>query len=408
MERPTSRSLFAILVMAVLLYVVGAWLHIPYGGGHVYSDIVTVFQTRECAGTCTLPVPYVQGFVEYPVLTAFFMYAMGALGGHLPGDLLSNYYALTCIALLVPTLLLVRELYLLARMRGVSTGRVLWFYVATPTFLIMILLNWYVIGTFFAVAGIRQFLLGRRKAAGALMGLSAASNLVTAAPAVGLLLSERRFKDALRLSGAAGAVYGAINIPVFLLNPSNWVAFWTYQSNWYVEGSWMEIFLNIFSPLRHTVSVSVFVILFSLVLLVRFRLKERDPVRLGFLTLFAFVSSTYVYTPQMNVMLLPFYVILLIPSSYFEFLAFDLLNAGVIVVGFSQVLLPLGITYHVVQFGLDSPVQWMAIIRSLWLGKLFVYDGLGKPYVIAEEPRASIRTQHPALLSRLEPMRQVD
>jgi hypothetical protein len=254
----------------------------------------------------------------------------------------------------------------------------------------MILLNWYVIGTFFAVAGIRQFLLGKKKAAGALMGLSAASNLVTAAPAVGLMLSERRFKDAFRLAGAAAAVYGAINIPVFLLNPSNWLAFWTYQSNWYAEGSWMLMFIDDSSPLRHAISISVFVVLFSLVLLVRFRLKERDPVRLAFLATFAFVFSSYVYTPQMNVMLLPFFVILLMPSHYVEFLAFDLLNAGVIVVGFSQVLLPLGITYSVAQFGFYSPNQWMAIIRSFWLGKFLVYDGLLKPYFTVGRTQTSL------------------
>ncbi len=390
MKRPTSLSLRAILIAAVLLYGVGVWLHIPYGGGHVYSDIVTVFQNRECHVTCTLPVPYVQGFVEYPVLTAFFMYAMGALGEHLPGALLTNYYTLTWIALLAPTLLLVRELYLLARMRGVKVGRVLWFYVATPTFLIMILLNWYVIGTFFAVAGIRQFLLGKKKAAGALMGLSAASNLVTAAPAVGLMLSERRFNDAFRLAGAAGAVYGAINVPVFLLNPSNWLAFWTYQTNWYAEGSWMLMFIDDSSPLRHVISMFAFVVLFSLVLVVRFRFKERDPVRLAFLATFVFVFSSYVYTPQMSVMLLPFFVILLMPSYYVEFLAFDLLNAGVIVVGFSQVLLPLGITYSVAQFGFYSPNQWMAIIRSFWLGKFLVYDGLLKPYFAVGRTQTSL------------------
>lgn len=383
MKRADSLSFSGIVLVAVAVYGAGVWLHLPYGGGHVYSDIITVFQTRLCQSfPCSVPAPYAQAFVEYPVLTGFFMYAMGSLGGLLPGNQLSNYYNLTWLALLVPTLLLVRELYLIARMRGVRQGRVLWFYVATPTFLIMILLNWYVIGTFFAVAGIRQYLLGRKKLSGALMGLSAAANLVTAAPAVGLMLSERRFREAARLGGVAGAVYGAINLPVYLANPSNWIAFWTYQSGWYIEGSWLEAFFfsDVWTPLRHAASIAVFTCTFSMVLILRYELKERDPVTLAFLVTFAFVFSTYVYTPQMNVMVLPFFVMLPIPSRYGEFLAFDLLNAGIIVIGFSEVLLPFGITYHFQQFGQYSPNQWMAIIRSLWVGKFFAYDGIIKPY----------------------------
>ena len=81
-------SFEAIIVIAVALYCVGVWLHIPYGGGKVYSDIVTVFQSRECTSVCSWPVPlpYVQAFVEYPIGTAFFMYAMALFGSLFPGQ----------------------------------------------------------------------------------------------------------------------------------------------------------------------------------------------------------------------------------------------------------------------------------------------------------------------------------
>jgi len=56
---------YDLYLLAGVLYVVAVWLHIPYGGGHIYSDIPTVFQTRECSGAC-LSIPYVSGFIEYP------------------------------------------------------------------------------------------------------------------------------------------------------------------------------------------------------------------------------------------------------------------------------------------------------------------------------------------------------
>jgi hypothetical protein len=365
-----------ILVIAVVLYGVGVWLHIPYGGGKVYSDIVSVFQNRECNPGCSpLPIPYVQAFVEYPIITAFFMYAMGALGSVFPGPILANYYAATCIFLLLPTLLLIRELRLIALMRGTKQSRLLWFFIVTPTFLFMLLLNWYVIGTYFAMAAIRLHLQGRKRMSGFLIGLSALSNLITAAPALGLVLSESKVKQAVIFLGTAAATYVLANLPVYLLNPSNWLEFWTYQYHWYIEGSWMGLFMTNTSPLRHMIPPVVFGAFAAVMLYRRYR-GEKDPLYLSFLSSFAFVFSTYVYTPQMNVFLLPFFVLLPIEPYYLEFLVWDVLNSAIIVVGFSGFFQLFGIAYTIVQFGANSPIQLISIFRSFWVGKFTVYDGL--------------------------------
>ena len=67
-----------VLLIALMIYVIGIWLHTPYGGGHIYSDIVSVFQVR-LLNPDFLPqnVPYVNTFIEYPVLVSSFIYAMG-------------------------------------------------------------------------------------------------------------------------------------------------------------------------------------------------------------------------------------------------------------------------------------------------------------------------------------------
>lgn len=371
-----------ILLIAVAVYAIGVWLHIPYGGGRVYSDIVTVFQSRLCPGACTsLPVPYLQAFVEYPIGTSFFMYAMGVLGSLVPGDLLGTYYLSTSLFLAIPTLILVRELRLIAIMRGVRETRLLWFFIITPTFLFMLLLNWYILGACLSVAAIRQNLLGRQKTSGLLIGLSAVANLVSAAPALGLLLAERKPRNAIVFLAAASATWVAANLPVYLLNPQNWLAFWSYQYSWYIEGSWMEIVIPGLSPLRHVVPWVLFGGFIAAMLLVRFKAKDADPLNLSFLATFAFIFSTYVYTPQMNVLLLPFFVLLPFTSWYLEFLAFDIINSAIIVVGFSGFLQLLGLHYSVAQFGPTSPIQLMGVIRSLWVGKFLIYNGLVSRYL---------------------------
>jgi len=364
--------------VAVALYVFAAWLHIPYGGGHIYSDIVSVFQGRECPSGCTLPIPYVQTFVEYPVLVSTFMYSMGRLGSLLGGDLLNNYYFFTCAFLLVPTLLLIRETLKIAEIVQMQQGRVLRYLIATPSFLIMLLLNWYVIGVFFATFALRRFLQGSRFASGILIGLSAAANLVTALPALGMVISSRTLKEGARFVMGAVSSFALVNSPFLVIKPSLWFSFWQYHYNWYIEGSWMRAFLDLFSPLRHQISTGVFVIEAVIILEMIRRTGERDPLKLSWIFTFAFLFSTYVYTPQMNMILLPFFAFAPIAKHYIEFLAFDLINSLVIVLGYSQALLVFGITYNFsVVFPL-SLIGFFVIARSVWTGKFAIIDGIRK------------------------------
>lgn len=371
-----SRGVALTYYVALVVYAFAVWLHIPYAGGHLYSDLVTVFQVRECPSACTLPIPYVQAFAEYPVIVTSFMYSMGVLGRALPGDLLINYYFMTTLFLSVPTFLLIRETIKIAELVGTPRKRALRFLVVTPSFVVVLLLNWYVIGVFFASLGIRKFLEGKTGASGVLLGLSAASNLVTAVPAIGLLVSAKDTRRALQLIVGGVLSFGLVNLPFVIANPANWLAFWRYHYNWYIEGSWMLLGLPLGSPLRHPVSTSLFVVLMAMILFRAFRSGLRSPLTLAWLSTFAFLFSTYVFTPQMNLILLPFFVLVPIAKRYWEFLAFDLVNAMVIVLGYSQALLVFGITYSFPTYGPTSVVELLAIIRSLWVGKFLLWNGL--------------------------------
>jgi hypothetical protein len=361
-------------IVTAVLFLIGFWLHIPYGGGHIYSDIPTVFQQRECGGAC-LTIPYVNGFIEYPIIVSEFIYAMGAIAKILPGSILIDYYYLTVAFLAIPTFLLVRETLKIAEMRGFSNRRVLVYLVATPTFLFLLLQNWYVIGVYFAIFGLRKFLQGNYKMSGILLGLSAASNLVTVVPAMGMFLAAKGLRNRAVFVVSALACYGAINLPFIAVNPSLWLSFWQFHTNWYIEGSWMLAFLSSFSPLRHYVFLALLLSLFAALSWISLK-KTNDAVNLSWLSTFAFLFSTYVFTPQMNLILLPFFAITPIVKRYWEFLAFDVINTLFIVLGFSQPLLIFGITYQFDAVSYLAPVRWLAIARSIWLGKMLLFDGL--------------------------------
>lgn len=365
------------LIAACLLYAVAVWLHFPNGGGHIYSDIPTVFQLRECRADCTaLPViPYVTGFIEYPVLVTSFLYVMGLVGIALPLPTLTGYYLASVAILAVPSLLLVDETKKIAGLVGTDQSRVARYLVLTPTFVFLLLVNWYSIGVYFMLLGVRLFLQGRGRFSGVVFGLSAASNMITAAPAFGLLFAIRTPKEVVRFAGGALAAFSALNAPFVLANAKLWVSYWRYQYDWYIEGSWMRLFLSLHSPLRHTVSLLAIAALLGVVLILSFK-RAPSPLTLAWLSTFAVLFSVYVFTPQMNLMILPFLALAPI-VRYREFLAFDALSAAIIVFGFSQPLQIIGITYNAGDYlSPSSVVLWMGIMRSLWLGKFLLWNGI--------------------------------
>jgi len=402
----------AAYLATAVLFLLGVWLHVPYGGGHIYSDLVYVFQGEQCTTPdpyaadpfmgCIITIPYIQSFTEYPVIAAMFLYVTAELGTlHLfAGDLLANYYYFSALFLFVPCLLAVRELLKLIEMRGVARNRIFWYFIITPTFIYMTMLNWYIIGVWLCLFGIRKYLEGSRFASGLLMGLSAASNFVTAVPALGLFIASRGVRDRLLLAGTALGTYGALNAPFVILNGKMWLSSFQYIYNWNVEDSWMQAILpSLDSPVRHFIPPVAFAVVVAAMLWLRFKRGVDDPVVFAFISMFGYAFATYIYTPQMNLILLPFFLLLPVTGSYLEFLAFDISNSLIIIIGFSQALLPFGITYPTPNpIDQSNVVYWIEVVRSLWEGKFTFFNGAWRlPFRrgTADVGRLDRKTVHP-------------
>ena len=357
------------------------------------------------------------------------MYAMGLIGHILPypgKDLMVSYYLYSSLFLLIPTFLLISNL--LKIMDLIGTGRKyrrsLIYLIATPSFVFMLLLSWYIIGIFFAVWGLRKFLEGNmmgnntmrnRIWSGALLGLSAAANLVTAVPAFGMVIFgtvswRERASFLFGMLAALLIVYAPLvvvnSFPHSYVNSQHVVVqfgfqfpnlnvitdYLHYQHDWYAEGSWMLAFFSSTNPIRYYIfeglfaALSVIIVLKGLGLQKNRVLSRLDRANLVVMTsalfTFAFLFSSYVCTPQLNLILLPFFVLIpLMSRNYPEFLAFEIVNSLVIVWGFSAPLAFLGINIPTpTQFGSiwASPIQFLAVLRSFWIGKFLIYDGLFK------------------------------
>jgi hypothetical protein len=309
-----------------------------------------------------------------------FMYVMAVFGAYLPWFLPENYYLLSAAVLSVPTFLAIRELMTIIELRGVSRNRVLWYFIVTPTFIFMTLLNWYAIGVYFTLYGVRKYLEGgSRLWSGVLFGLSAASNFVTAVPALGVFIASKTTKERAMLAGAALGTYVAINAPFVFLNSALWLESFRYIYAWNIEDSWMQaILIDLNSPYRHLIPPIVFGGFIVGMLWLRYRAKTSDPLVFAFVATFGYTFSTYVNPPQLNLVLLPFFVLLPVSSRYLEFLAFEIVTALIIILGFSEVLLPFGILYRdfFMPISYMSAVFWIEVVRSVWQGKFALLNGI--------------------------------
>lgn len=105
-----------LLLATLVVFLIGFWLHIPYGGGYVYSDIVSVYQVR--LEGFPPKAPYVEVFFEYPVIIATLAYASGLMASLFTKEhytALTIYYTITSIILFLATFLTVLEVRKLCR-----------------------------------------------------------------------------------------------------------------------------------------------------------------------------------------------------------------------------------------------------------------------------------------------------
>lgn len=375
-KEPEERYL--LLLATLIVFLIGFWLHIPYGGGHVYSDIVSVYQVR--LESFPPKAPYAEVFFEYPVIIAALTYVSGFVASLLTKEYytaLLLYYIITSTILFLTMFLTTLEVRKLCGLCGIDRRRIYAYFLITPSMLFVNLLNWYIVGVYFMVRGIRLSVEDRSASSCIFFAMSAASNLITAIPSIAVLITHGDFRRKMKFVILGLATYFLINLPAILLNPSNWLRFWEYHASWYVECNWQILLFDMFDPNARAFSAGLMPMLLILPLIVlrKTSLQIHSKILLAsWLVMAWFLFANYVYTPQMNMTLLPFFALLAV-APYPLFLLFDVLNSAIIVVGFSGfVQNVLGIEYTVEPWGMNSPIQWMAIARSFLILGFIIYS----------------------------------
>jgi hypothetical protein len=339
----------ALPYIAAASWALSILLHIPGQPWTVYSDVTSFWFRDENLRMGRMPC--IDYFLEYPPVACYLVYISRIAGGP---DVLPYYFAFGTISLPAYALLAYSISKLGERSRYVPAIVLL-----SPSLVVYGIYNF---DHFFAaVLGVSLllFIRGKRTEGSALLGFAAAIK-VMAVLILPVYLIEAKGE---RLRAFAAFAAGALvpSLPVLLLNPG-WVAeFVRYHAGWGLENAWyVWIFGDPFSTTAKVFGIALFVPLLLRSYSLRSGIAEKGALATG-----SWLLTSYVFTPQMAIWMLPF--IAMLPQTLVFWPVFEVSNVYIILTWFTT----------------DQPTrpwtlpQAMALIRAVALaGMLYaIYRG---------------------------------
>ena len=369
-RRAFPRELIEILAAATMIFAVGAWEHLPVVVPSYYTDIASIFY-RDGIGNGAHLIPYYQFTFEYPVLIGFLVYVVSSIRLYVPdfSTAMNLYVLLMDVVLYVFATGTIVVVYRMTDLLGVEKRRIWKAFLIAPSFLMFTVYNWDIIAIFFTTLSIYYYLKGGKVKSAISLGLGISAKLYPCMLIPVYMLEENNWKSRLRALLAPLAVFMILNLPFILVNFSGWFQTWEFHAGWGIEDSWLIFIFNQMDPNAHYLGLVVLLYLVYKGVTGTLRKQYKDqPTRIierSFLMNVAWLFGSYVVTPQMALILLPFYV--LVPTiSLLVIYSAEIMNVLIILLWFTTSL-NLGNPISPA-----SPVQWLAAGRQLiWLG-LFV------------------------------------
>ncbi|MEM2897594.1 MAG: hypothetical protein QXG01_08535, partial [Candidatus Bathyarchaeia archaeon] len=284
----------------------------------------------------------------------------------------------------------VASIYLLYRtcdFLRIDKGRIWKYLLIMPSFLMFPLYNWDMIAIFFSLLSIYSFIKGRRRLSALSLGLGVSAKIYPIVLLPVFLIEEGLWKKKGFFILTMAVPIILLNAPFMILNFETWFKTWTFLAGWGIEDSWLIYFFNQMDPIAHYVGfvVTLYLVYKSLTETSK-KAYESDAHRVverALMMSMAWLIGSYIVTPQMALMLLPFYVLVLKIPAILAYIG-DVLNALIIVFWFSLMqnnINPLAPTSVTQVVATARQAAWLIILLYLLyperLSRLWLY--LKKP-----------------------------
>lgn len=366
---PFPRELKIVLMATTVIFAFNVWEHCPAIVPNHYTDVVSIYY-RSGIGTGTLGIPYVDYVFEYPALAGVIVYTAALISRSTTQDFAAGlvlYDLIVDVFLYAFTLIAVIFLYRLTTRYGVESKRIWQAMLVMPSFLMFLVYNFDIIAVAFTVLAIYTFVREKHSVSAVSLGLGVCAKLYPGIVLPAFLAALPSWKSRGKYAAVAAAVVAAVNLPFMIMNLQTWLGTFYFHAGWGLENSWLIFFFDQMDPLAHYVGLAVLLYIVYKVMAVTHHWdvpRNEKLLTRSFLLSFAWLLGSYVVTPQMALILLPFYV--LIPAvPLLAAYASDALSALIIVFWFAE----MGAGAN--PLARDNPVQWIALSRQLiWLGLL--------------------------------------
>ena len=374
-----------VYIVTTVMFILSYWIHLPapFGPVSYYSDITYLYHVifggggRWFTHPSTYGVPYIDYFLEYPIIVGlcFALASLPRLFLNEPVALLVFYHVMTLI-LYVATVICIRECILLSMRLGLPIYRILLFIPCTLSFIMYVVYNWDIIASAFMMMSIRLFLEEKYGKSALCLGLAIASKLIPGVLIIPVVLYLSRVRDIVKYVVIVLATYFTLNLPVMVVNFEGWMRFWNYHLSWYIEGSWLILIFEYYDPIARLVSKILFAIVMVVLMIyvhvgkVIIRCKCSNVasfIEVMFLFIAGALFSSYVFTPQMSLLLYP--LIAITPSIPLTLLyAFDIPNAAIMMFWFTyNEWLEEIFGFEVPVFTRTSPIALLIILKCFIL-----------------------------------------
>jgi hypothetical protein len=291
-------------------------IHAPWASPNVYNDITGSFWGRCWVQTGSLPyIPTNTSCdyaFEYPAISGLILYVARFFGS----DLTSFYNAVSAMTL-AAAVVVAGGTWGISRRLGKSLDPL---YFLMPSFIIYGIYNFDMFHAAFVVLSVLSFLSGKRTLSAVFLGLGVDTKL-TSVVLLPVFLMEIHSGDkdlglwkkrAFRVLGINGRrlwyfavfalVVAAVNLPFLFLNYSNFVQGYTFVANFGLEDAW---FVWIFQNPNTWGFARIFGLGVSGLLLLRIYTLHVSLVPKSALAIAAYLLGTYIYSPQLNLVLIP-------------------------------------------------------------------------------------------------------
>ncbi len=351
-----------------------------------YSDIYSITLDRS-RGDTIYGIPYKDFKFEYPPFIGF-MWGLSSVVTRLIMSFLQSYdpaiihiYVLFFINAFFYILYVSSIEALIKEFFNITSSSMKYFLsIGSFSMTYYLMYNWDIIALSLAMWSLVYLFRRRYYASSLLLGLSVLSKLFTGIFIISYIYYIHRVeKDKAYHKAPAtllifiGTILVGFSI-FMLLFPKAFQDFVSHHATWYCENCFYILLTDdIWDPLWRSVSQALMIVL---PLLVSIHILSREVgndtyvvMRCSLISIAALISVSYVYSPQMNILITPLFLI----TGFVDMiimLVSDFLNMMIMILWFRSDLLSsfLGIQYSDPHFR-TSPIQWIAFTRItlLWI-----------------------------------------